>query len=145
MSGRRNPFDDLNEFFDRLSRQFEGQSGFDQDVFGTAGANRMTIDLADRDGEFIVTADAPGFDKEEIDVRVSGRTLTIEAERDETTDESDETYLRSERRSESLRRSVQLPDPVDEESVSATYKNGVLTITLPKRDPETGGKSIDIE
>lgn len=145
MSGRSNPFDDLNEFFDRLSRQFEGQPGFDQDVFGMTGANRMSIDLADRDGEFVVTADAPGFEKSEIDVRVSGRTLTIEAERDETTEESDETYLRSERRSQSLRRSVQLPESVDEESVSATYKNGVLTITLPKREPETGGKSIDIE
>ncbi|MDL5361053.1 Hsp20/alpha crystallin family protein [Halalkalicoccus sp. NIPERK01] len=145
MARRRNPFDDLDEFFDRLGRQFENQPGFDQDVFGMGGANRMSIDLADRDEEFVVTADAPGFDKNEIDVRVTDRTLTIEAERDEESEERDETYLRSERRSESLRRTVQLPEPVDEESVSATYKNGVLTITLPKRDPEVGGKSIDIE
>ncbi len=145
MSGRRNPFDDLDEFFNRLSRQFEGQAGFDQDAFGMGGTERISIDLADRGDEFAVTADAPGFDKDEIDVRVSGRSLTIEAERDETTESSDETYLRSERRSQSLRRSVQLPEPVDEESVSATYKNGVLTITLPKRDPDTGGRSIDIE
>lgn len=145
MSRRKSPFDDLEEFFERFSRQFEGQSGFDQDVFGMGGANRMSIDLADTDEEFVVTADTPGFSKEEIDVRVSGRTLTIEANRDERSEEGDETYLRSERHSESLRRTVQLPEPVDEEDVSATYKNGVLTITLPKRDPETGGKSIDIE
>ncbi len=145
MSRRRNPFDDIEEFFERFSRQFENQPGFDQDVFGMGGADRMNIDLADTDDAFVVTADAPGFDKEEIDVRVSGRTLTIEAERDEHSEEGDETCLRSERRSESLRRSVQLPEPVDEEDVSATYKNGVLTITLPKRDPESTGKSIDIE
>lgn len=145
MSRRKNPFDDLEEFFDRLNRQFEGQGGFDQDVFGMGGSNRMSIDLADRDGEFVVTADAPGFSKEEIDVRVTGRRLTIEADREERSEEEDETYLRSERHSESLRRTLQLPEPVDEEDVSATYKNGVLTITLPKRDPETGGKSIDIE
>ncbi|MEM4780346.1 MAG: archaeal heat shock protein Hsp14 [Halalkalicoccus sp.] len=142
---RRNPFDDIEEFFDRLNRQFEGQSGFDQSPFGMGGANRMSIDLADRDDELVVTADAPGFEKEEIDVRVTGRQLTIEAERDERSEEGDETYLRSERRSESLRRTVQLPEEVDEESVSATYKNGVLTITLPKRDPTSGGRSIDIE
>lgn len=142
---RRNPFDDVEEFFDRLNRQFEGQGGFDQDVFGMGGSNRMSVDLVDRDGELVVTADAPGFEKDEIDVRVSGRTLTIEAERERSTEEEDETYLRSERRSESLRRTVQLPERVDEEAVSATYKNGVLTITLPKHDPDVGGKSIDIE
>ncbi|ADJ14989.1 Hsp20/alpha crystallin family protein [Halalkalicoccus jeotgali] len=145
MSRRRNPFDDLEEFFERFSRQFENQPGFDQDVFGMGGANRMSVDLADRDAEFVVTADAPGFSKEEIDVRVTGRRLTIEAEREEHTEEEEETYLRSERHSESLRRTLQLPEPVEEEGVSATYKNGVLTITLPKREPETGGKSIDIE
>lgn len=142
---RRNPFDDVEEFFDRLNRQFEGQGGFDQDVFGMDGSNRMSVDLVDRDGELVVTADAPGFEKDEIDVRVSGRTLTIEAERERSTEEEDETYLRSERRSESLRRTVQLPERVDEEAVSATYKNGVLTITLPKREPGSGGKSIEIE
>jgi HSP20 family protein len=145
MSRRRNPFDDLEEFFERFSRQFEDQPGFDQDVFGMGGSNRMSIDLADRDEEFVVTADAPGFSKEEIDVRVTDRRLTIEANRDERSEESDETYLRSERHSEALRRTIQLPEPVEEDGVSATYKNGVLTITLPKREPETGGKSIDIE
>ena len=145
MARRRNPFDDIDEFFERLSRQFEGQQGFDQDMFGMGGANRMNIDLADTDEEFVVTADAPGFEKAEIDVRVTGRQLTIEAERDERSEAGDETYLRSERRSESLRRTVQLPEAVNEEDVSATYKNRVLTITLPKRDPETGGKSISIE
>lgn len=145
MARRRNPFDDIDEFFERLSSQFEGQQGFERSPFGMGGANRMSIDLADTDEEFVVTADAPGFDKEEIDVRVTGRQLTIEAERNEGSEESDETYLRSERRSESLRRTIQLPEPVDEEDVSAKYKNGVLTITLPKRDPETGGKSINIE
>ncbi|KYH27205.1 small heat shock protein HSP16.5 [Halalkalicoccus paucihalophilus] len=145
MSRRRNPFDDLEEFFERFSRQFEDQPGFDQDVFGMGGSNRMSIDLADRDEEFVVTADAPGFSKEEIDVRVTDRRLTIEANRDERSEESDEIYLRSERHSEALRRTIQLPEPVEEDGVSATYKNGVLTITLPKREPETGGKSIDIE
>ncbi|MFC7007538.1 Hsp20/alpha crystallin family protein [Halalkalicoccus salilacus] len=145
MSGRRNPFDDIEELFNRFSQQFENQPGLDQDVFGMAGADRMSIDLADREDAFVVTADTPGFEKEEINVRVSDDTLSIEADHEQETEEQEENYLRSERRSESMRRSIRLPEPVDEDAVSATYKNGVLTITLPKRDPETGGRSIQIE
>lgn len=145
MSGRRNPFDDIEELFNRFSQQFENQSGLNQDVFGMAGGNRMSIDLADRDDEFVVTADTPGFEREEISVRVTDDTLSIEADREESTEQEDETYIRSERRSESMRRSIRLPEPVEEESVSATYRNGVLTITLPKRDATSGGRTIDIE
>lgn len=145
MSGRRNPFDDIEELFNRFSQQFDNQPGFNQDVFGMAGTDRMSIDLADREDAFVVTADTPGFEKDEINVRVSDDTLSIEADREQETEEEEENYLRSERRSESMRRSVRLPEPVEEDAVSATYKNGVLTITLPKRDPETGGRSIQIE
>lgn len=145
MSGRRNPFDDIEELFNRFSQQFENQSGFNQDVFGMAGADRMSIDLADREDAFVVTADTPGFEKDEINVRVSDDTLSIEADHEQGSEEQEENYLRSERRRESMRRSIRLPEPVEEDAVSATYKNGVLTITLPKRDPETGGRSIQIE
>ncbi|WP_336344386.1 Hsp20/alpha crystallin family protein [Halalkalicoccus ordinarius] len=145
MSGRRNPFDDIEELFNRFSQQFENQSGLNQDVFGMAGGSRMSIDLADRDDEYVVTADTPGFEREEISVRVTDDTLSIEADREESTEQEDETYIRSERRSESMRRSIRLPEPVEEESVSATYRNGVLTITLPKRDAASGGRTIDIE
>lgn len=142
---RRNPFDDIEEFFEQLSRQFEGQSGFDRSPLGMGGQNRMSIDLADRNGEFVVTADVPGFEKDDLNVQVADNTLHVEAESTSRTDESDETYLRSERHSQSMRRSVRLPEPVEETDVSATYRNGVLTVTLPKREPGTGGKSIEIE
>lgn len=145
MARRNNPFDEIEELFNRFSQQFENQPAFNQDVFNVAGGNRISIDLADRDDEFVVTADTPGFEREEISVRVTDDTLSIEAEREETTEQEEETYLRSERRSESMRRSLRLPEPVEEESVSATYKNGVLTITLPKRDADSGGRTIDIE
>lgn len=141
---RKNPFDDIEELFDRLSQQFENQPAFDQDVFGMAGSKRISIDLADRGGEFVATADVPGFEKDEIDVRVTGDTLSIEAEREEEREAEDETYIRNERRSQSMRRSIRLPEPVEEEDVSATYQNGVLTITLPKHEPDTG-RSISIE
>jgi HSP20 family protein len=144
MARRTNPFDDIEELFDRLSQQFETQS-FGQQGFGMAGAGRINVDLADRDDEFVVTADVPGFTKEDISVRVSENTLSIDAEREQTTEEEEETYLRSERRRESMSRSLRLPEPVEEDAVSATYSNGVLTITLPKYDAGSGGRSIEIE
>lgn len=144
MARRTNPFDDIEELFDRLSQQFENQS-FGQQSFGMAGAGRINVDLADRDDEFVVTADVPGFTKEDISVRVSENTLSIDAEREQTTEEEEETYLRSERRRESMSRSLRLPEPVEEDAVSATYSNGVLTITLPKYDTGSGGRSIEIE
>lgn len=141
---RRNPFDDIEEFFDQLNDQFQGQPGFGGPA-GMGGQNHMSIDLADHDGEFVVTADAPGYDKDDISVRASDDAVHIEAESEGRSQEGDETYIRSERHSQSMRRSIRLPEPVNEDEVSATYKNGVLTITLPKREPGSGGKSIEIE
>ena len=125
--------------FDRLSRQFE------QDPFGMTGmAGSIAVDVADHDDEFVVTADLPGFDKDDIDVNLADRTLRIDADHEEAETEESAEYLRRERTRQSLSRSVTLPETVDEEGIAATFTNGVLTVTLPKRDAE-GGKRIEIE
>jgi HSP20 family protein len=90
-----------------------------------------------------VTADLPGFEKEDIEVTLADRTLRIEAEHDAEVSTEGE-YVRRERRHESASRSVRLPEAVAEEGIEATHSNGVLTVTLPKRDAE-GGTRIDID
>ncbi|RQG95474.1 Hsp20/alpha crystallin family protein [Natrarchaeobius chitinivorans] len=150
-----NPFRTLERQFERMQRQFEdaleqwngaqfGMSGTD-----TGTASGMGIDLADRGETFVLTADVPGFEKDEIDIRLSGDTLQITAEREQaTTEEGDDEafYIKSERKRQSLSRSVRVPDPVDENAIEATYRNGVVTVTLPKREPtEPTGRRIDIE
>ncbi len=128
-----------------MSRQFEeSMGGSDWRMMGDASAS---IDVADHGEEYVVTADLPGFDTDDIDVSIHEDTLRIEAEHHEEAEEregeggegeavegeSDEArYLRQERRHQSVSRSVTLPERVDEETVSATYRNGVLTVTLPK-------------
>lgn len=148
----RNPFWNIEEQFDRLQRQFEDaleQWNVERGREGApARAQTMGIDLADHGDEFVLTADVPGFEKDDIDLRISGKSLNISARREEATQQGgpDERYIRSERAHRALQRSVRLPGPVDETAVSATHRNGVLTVTLPKEQPtEPDGRSIDIE
>lgn len=151
MTTDNNPFKSLERQFERMQRQFEeALEMWNIDQFGVAtdGISTMGIDLADHGDEFVLTADVPGFEKDDIDLRLSDSTIhiTAEHETEEETAESDEFYLKSERARRSLSRSVRLPDPIDEDGVEATYRNGVLTITLPKAEPsEPQGEPIDIE
>ncbi|QFU83107.1 Hsp20/alpha crystallin family protein [Natronorubrum aibiense] len=151
MSTDSNPFRALEKQFERLQQQLEESlSMWDIDQFGQsqAAVTTMGIDLADHGEEFVLTADVPGFERDDIDVRLSKDTIHITATHEsETTDErEDEFYIKSERARQSLSRSIRLPEPVDEEAVEARYRNGVLTITLPKREPEAReGQQIDIE
>lgn len=141
----RNPFDELERLFDRLSRRFEESDDWwaGEELVPRVPAS-MAVDLVERDDAFVVTIDLPGFERDEVDVDVTDHTLRVEAEHEESTEETDEHYLRRERRESSLRRSIRLPDAVDTGAVSATMRNGVLTVTLPLNEVEASTR-IDIE
>ncbi|MGQ3328772.1 MULTISPECIES: Hsp20/alpha crystallin family protein [Halorubrum] len=138
---RTNPFDEIEQFLGRAS--FGGDRAWGRDLRTT------DIDVAEYDDEFVVMADLPGYDREDIDVRATEGRLTITAERDTEREdgdhEADRRYLRRERRHESTTRSVDLPGPVVDEDASATYRHGVLTVTLPKTaDVADEGHRIDV-
>ena len=126
----------------RMSRQLEESMG-GSELGQLTGGGGAAVDVADHGDELVVTADLPGFTTEEIDLTLRGDELRIRAEREQEREESrggeagdagaDETrYIRKERRHQSVSRAVMLPEEVDEENVSAEYRNGVLTVTLPK-------------
>lgn len=148
MAGRRNPFDHLEELFDRLNRQFEEAARSWESEQGEQfafGSGTTTLDLADHDDEFVVTVDVPGYESTDLDSRLSGETLYISGEREHgTTDERDD-YLRRERELESFSRQLTFPEPVDADGIEATVNNGVLTIRLPKLEPGEDSHAIDIE
>jgi HSP20 family protein len=137
---RRNPFDELEDMLERMSKQFEG--GFPERMPTVGG---VAIDVADRDEKYVVTADLPGYETDDIDVTVTEGRLRIEAERETGTAEESEDYIFNERHRESVSRTVRLPEPVDEEAVTAKYTNGVLTVTLPKEEASDEGHHIEIE
>lgn len=148
MSGRRNPFDEIEELFDRMSRNFNdmGQQFQGGATSSAGGASGMNVDVAERDDEYVVTADLPGYENDEIDVTVEGRRLTIRTDRSRQTESNEsDRYLRQERHREQMSRTVTLPGEIAEDRTSATHRNGVLTVTLPKRQSGATGSQIDIE
>jgi HSP20 family protein len=132
-----NPFDDIEQFLGRTP--FAGERAW--------GRDRRTadIDVTEYDDEFVVIADLPGFDRDGIDVRVDDDRLAIAAERDAEHEDADRRYLRRERRHESVTRTVDLPMTVRPDETTATYRHGVLTVTVPLDAVEADeGHRIDV-
>ena len=103
-----------------------------------------SLDLAETDGIVEVRMDIPGMETKDIDIQVNGNLLTISGERKEEREEKGKTFHRVERRVGSFSRTVTLPCPVKEDAVDAQYKNGTLTVKLPKTE-ETKSKKITVK
>jgi HSP20 family protein len=131
---RRNGRDDRDDPFDDIFREIErmmedvmgGNVDLDMDPDGSGFGSDTHVDIHDREDELRVVADLPGVEKEAIDLKCDGETLTISAASDRR--EYDER--------------VSLPARVDEHSAGATYNNGVLEVVLQKLD---GEDSADID
>jgi len=141
---RTNPFDEIEQFF--------GRTPFGGDHTWGRNGRTTDIDVAEYDDEFVVMADLPGYDHEDIDVRADDGRLTISAEHEDAEhgtehEDTGRRYLRRERRHDSVTRSVELPGSVLESDATATFQNGVLTVRLPKQtDTEMDDSHrIDIE
>src|SRR5574341_294592 len=91
-----------------------------------------SVDVIDREDEVVVRAEVPGFRKEDIDISVSGRMLTIKGETKAEEKEEKGDYYRCEIRRGAFARSLALPAEVDEAKAKAAMKDGVLELTLPK-------------
>jgi len=144
MAKPTNPFNELSHFFEQMQSDFEEMAHSWSDEPELV-SSPVRVDLEDRDGEFVLTAELPGFEKDDIDVRVTDRTLRLEAEHAEETEEEEEgEYVKRERHRASVARSISLPEAVEADDISATFNNGVLTVHLPKSEPMTQGKQIEI-
>ena len=92
-----------------------------------------TVDVVEKENEFEITADLPGLEQNNIELKLSGDVLTIKGEREEKKEEKKGNYYLSERQFGTFFRSFQMPESVDPEKINATFKNGVLMVILPKR------------
>ena len=127
-----------------LPRRFYFDNAIDQ-LF-ESDVNNMKCDIYEKDNSYHVEMDLPGFTKEEIKVECNKGTLVITAskeEKDEVKDD-DKKYLRRERSYGKYSRSFYLGD-VDEDKIDAEFKNGTLTISVPKIDENGNKKIIDIK
>ena len=89
------------------------------------------VDVRETEKSYVVEADLPGFDEKNIEIHLDGNTLTIQSKMEEVKEEKS-SYMIRERRSASFSRSFNLPENADRESVSANFKNGVLSVEIGK-------------
>ncbi|MDZ7717049.1 MAG: Hsp20/alpha crystallin family protein [Balneolaceae bacterium] len=101
------------------------------------------IDISETDNQFLISAELPGMTKEDIDISLDNGRLSISGERKFEQEEEGKTFHRVETRYGSFNRSFQLPDNVDEESIQATYDNGLLNISIDKSEDKVK-KKIEI-
>jgi HSP20 family protein len=140
----RHPIDVFREEIDRVFEDFA--SGFSLWPFGRriAGAapsgrapsgffvNTPAVDVVEKEKAYEITAELPGLEEKNIEVNVSDDVLSIKGEKSEEKEEKKKDYYLSERRYGTFQRSFRLPQYVDAAKIDATFKNGVLTVTLPK-------------
>ena len=138
---RWEPFREMESLRDAMERMFEERSLRPPVPFW--GAESLAVDMWETDDNVMVRAAIPGVKPEEIDVSVTGDTLTIRAETKEGEEVKRENYLRRERRFGSMCRSVALPGGLETDKAEADYSDGILTLTFPKAE-EIKPKSIKV-
>ena len=133
----RDPF---NGLFDRAFDNFWNDSDFVAD--GESGQRTWlpAVDIYENDDAFVATADLPGLKKDDIDVALEDNVLTVSGERKFEAREGEGSFRRVERSYGTFRRSFALPRGVDSTKVEAKFKDGVLTLTLPKSEVAKGRK-----
>jgi HSP20 family protein len=136
------PFGSLRREIDHLFDDFDTgfwNTPFRRSVFDVAPFRRTAswtgtpaVDVVEKDGEYEITSELPGMEEKDIDIKLTNGMLMIKGEKKETKDEKRKDYFLSERCYGSFERSFAVPEGVDLDKIAATFKSGVLTLTLPK-------------
>ncbi len=114
------------------------------DDFMTQNNNAMKCDVYEKDGNYNIEVDIPGFKKEDIKVEAKDGYLTITAEKKEKEDEENKNYICHERRYGKYERSFYLGD-LKTDDISAKFENGILKVRVPKVEESENKKLIEIE
>jgi len=117
--------------------------GFDTDTEPFEGAWTPAIDVVESKNDYQIKADLPGLTKDKVDVSINDDVLTIKGEKKDEKETTEDGVVRKERSYGSFTRSFQLPQNVDAKSIKASYKNGVLELTVPKTE-ESKPKQIQV-
>ena len=141
---RWDPWTTLPTLQDRINRLFD-------DAFPTGRGDEMnlfdwrpTVDTYEEGDNIVIKAELPGVKKEDVSIDVKDSVLTLKGERKHEKDINEDNYYRRESAYGRFQRAFTLPDAVDPNKIEASYKDGVLKVTVPKAE-ETKAKKIDIK
>lgn len=139
------PFESLQESMNRLFESFRREIGKPAGN-GDLGIVRSKMDVAETDDAFELRVELPGMDEKNVDVSVTADALKIRGEKKSETSEKKKDYHHRECSFGSIERVVPLPDGVDTDKAAAKFRNGVLTVTLPKTaDARRKARKIEIQ
>jgi len=132
-----------NMFHDMWNNSFHREK--EPDAVSLSSLSKMpNIDVVDRDKEIFVKAELPGFDKDDLDISIANNQLVIKARTCKEEKEKEGDYLKQEIRKSEIYRSILLPGEVEDEKIKTSFKNGVLKLTIPKKE-KSQRKQIKIE
>ena len=137
---RWEPFRDLLALQERLNRGFDSSRQTGEEQLGTWAP---AVDIYETEKEIVLKADLPGLKLEDVDISLNNNVLSVRGERRFEKDVKEDNYHRVERAYGNFVRTFTLPNTVNVEQIDATYDNGVLKITLPKRE-EARPKQIKV-
>ena len=129
-------FDDFGDFYNMVDDFFNWPS---KRNFGG-----FKIDVQEDENKYLVEADLPGVDKNEVNIEINEGNLNISVKREENINEENNNYIHKERRYSSMSRNIYLED-AKSEGIKASLENGVLKITVPKEPKPSNTKKIDID
>jgi HSP20 family protein len=146
----------LQQFHHEIDRVFEQAfRGFGQSQFWhdrpllprlAEGMFKPSLDLGATDKEYIVTVELPGVDEQDVTLEIVNDNLIIRGEKKQEREEKEKNYYRMERSYGSFERVLSLPEDADQDNAKATYKKGVLTVTLPRKAlPQSEVKKIEVK
>jgi len=130
----------MNDLFNDLTDGF-----FVKPLHGDALPRNIKLDIKENGDAYVVEAELPGVKKEDIHVEIEGGLVTIQAEVKQEDSAEDERMLRRERYVGSVARRFELPVEVNVEQANADYNDGVLVLNLPKLEPKSNVRKLDIK
>jgi HSP20 family protein len=151
------PLESLRHEIDRLFegfRPFDWRTQFSSSLFNLPAPSASpgawsiapAMDLVEKDKEYELTAELPGIDEKNVEIKVSNGILTIKGEKSESKEEKEKDFYLSERRYGSFQRSFRLPEIVDTDRIEANFAKGVLTVKLPKTtEAQKAAKTITVK
>lgn len=133
-------FDEFDSVFEDLSKMFNGMDKMTKNSY-------MNIDLYENEKEAVIEAELPGFQRDEININIENNILNITAQKKEEKEEKNDSkkYYIKERYFGKVARAFEMPENIDLEKINAKFENGILKITLAKKDEETKNIKIDIQ
>jgi HSP20 family protein len=136
------PLREFESIFDRYAKALRWPASQGQELLSTSDWS-PSVDISERNKEFVIKAEIPNVKKEDVKVSMDHGILTIQGEKKQEEEKSDEKYHRVESYYGKFIRSFSLPDNVDENNIQASYKDGILNLHIPKK-AESKPKSIEV-